>query len=275
MGRMTRRLPGAGWAGALCALVLASWLGAATANAGITVALNPPTQSVAPGAEFDLELRVTQAGSQFNGFDAMVTYDPSALTLMTLSPVSLQQGTLVTDACGSTFHRFRAGAGVDTVTDILLCNGISMTGPGQIYRLHFKASNTAQLTAVRLVPGKLKFYDSGLFVNPVTSTDAQVGIGMTPTGVGDMPVAAGLGFAAAPNPSPGRIAFTMDQAPTGAETLSVRDVQGRLIRKIAVTGRQFTWDGRGEHGELVPNGAYFATLEAGGRFTTLRLSLIR
>src|SRR2546422_3555261 len=104
---------------------------------------------------------------------------------MTLSPVSLQQGTLITSACGSTFHRFRAGAGVDTVTDILLCNGVSMTGPGQIYRLHFKASTTAQLTAVRFMPGKLKFYDAGLFVTPVSSTDAQVGIGVVPTAVGD------------------------------------------------------------------------------------------
>ena len=262
-------------AGVLCALVLASWLDAgAIAMAGVTVALNPPTQSVAPGAEFDLELRVTQAGSTFNGFDAMVSYDPAALTLLTLSPVSLQQGTLITNACGSTFHRFHAGAGVDTVTDILLCNGVSMTGPGQIYHLHFKASTTPQLTVVRFVPGKLKFYDSGLFVTPVSSTDAQVGIGVAPTGVGDLPAAGGPRFAAAPNPSHDRIVFTMDRGPTGAETLSVRDVQGRLIRRLAVTGRQLIWDGRGEHGEIAPNGAYFATLEAGGRSTTIRLSLV-
>ena len=55
---------------------------------------------------------------------------------------------------------------------------------------------------------------------------------------------------------------------------SRRDVQGRLIRRLAVAGRQLIWDGRGEHGEMVPNGAYFATLEAGGRSTTIRLSLV-
>jgi len=62
-------------------------------------------------AEFDLELRVTQAGSAFNGFDADVSFDPSAITFVPLSPTSLQQGSLMTSACGNTFHRFTASAG--------------------------------------------------------------------------------------------------------------------------------------------------------------------
>src|SRR5438445_13890395 len=76
--------------GTLLAAVLAG--GPVTAVAqGVKVALLPATQTVAPGAEFDLSMEVTVAGSAFNGFDAYIGYDPAALTLIPLSPISLQE----------------------------------------------------------------------------------------------------------------------------------------------------------------------------------------
>src|SRR5439155_8134694 len=116
-----------------------------------------------------------------------------------LSPTSLQQGSLMTGACGNTFHRFIAGAGADTITDVLLCSGLSLTGPGTLYKLHFRASNTPQVVRVRFVPGTVKFYNAGLFVTPVASTDAAIGIGMPVTAVGEHPGAIGPALTASPN----------------------------------------------------------------------------
>ena len=135
------------------ALAILFAAGAPVARAGITVALDPPTQSVAPGAEFDVFVAVTQAGSSFNAFDAVIGFDPAALTLLQLSPLSLQEGALMTAACPSTFHRFTPGADRATIADVLLCEGQSVTGPGQIYRLRFRASNTSQITNVRFLSG--------------------------------------------------------------------------------------------------------------------------
>ena len=171
-------------------------LGAPGANGapGVKVALLPAAQTVAPGAEFVLSLQVTRAGAPFNAFDAIVGYDPAALTLVPQTPIALQEGAYFGAACGTHFHRFQPGADRDTITDVLLCAATSVTGPGEIYRLRFRASNTAQLTTVRCLPG-LQFYNAGLFANPDSSSDAIVGIGV--------PATAESTVVKAPAPKPG------------------------------------------------------------------------
>ena len=188
------------------AAVMASLLlvGSLTAHAspeaqGVTVALLP-SQQVAPGATFDLYIQVTQAGSSFNGFDAVIGYDPAALTFV---PGSNEEGSYMTGACGNTFHVFQAGAATDTITDVLLCNGVSLPGPGRLYHLRFQASMTVQVTEVRFLPG-LQFYNAGLYVNPVTSSNVLIGIGM-PVSVEPPGKPSRLLAAAAPNPSPGTL----------------------------------------------------------------------
>ena len=147
---------------------------------GVHVALTPAQQTVAPGAQFDVVIDVTQAGSAFNGFDAVVIYDPAALTFVPQSPTTAQQGCLMTgscsSACGNTFHRFSAAADSLSVSDVLLCNQTSLTGPGHLYQLHFHASNTAQVTHVTF--RSARFYDAGVFVTPVQTSDATIGIGV-------------------------------------------------------------------------------------------------
>src|SRR5262249_11165328 len=148
-----------------------------------------------------IEVRVALTGASFNGFDVRVSYDPSALTFVPLSPASLQEGPLMTGACGNTFHHFSAGAGLDTISDVLLCAGTTLSGPGTIYKLHFRAASTPQTTVVHVVPGSLKFYNAGLYVTPVSSSDAAVGIDMPVTAVGGGSGRPTLALAATPNPS--------------------------------------------------------------------------
>jgi hypothetical protein len=262
------------------AAVMASLLlvGSLTAHAspdasGVTVALLP-SQQVAPGATFDLYIQVTQAGSVFNGFDAVIGYDPAALTFV---PGSNQEGSYMTGACGNTFHVFQAGAATDTITDVLLCNGVSLPGPGQLYHLRFQASMTVQVTEVQFLPG-LQFYNAGLYVNPVTSSNVLIGVGM-PVSVAPPGKPARLSLAAAPNPSPGTLTFRVESNLAGPETLTVVDVMGRTVRRFTESSaapgvRTIAWDGRDEAGVKLPPGMYLARLEVAGKTVRTRVTLL-
>jgi hypothetical protein len=247
------------------------------ADPGVTVALTPDAQLVDPGSIFDIFLEVTQAGDAFNAFQAVISYDPAALTLVPASPTDLQQGSYMTNACGNTFHVFKAHAGVDTITDVLLCSGVSLTGPGQIYHLQFQASSTEQLTHLQLGPG-VQFYNAGLAVLPVTTSDAVVTIG-SPVGVGE-PAAPSLELAVAPNPSRGRLVFAIGSEGAGPQSLSIFDLQGRLVRRMetrsaAAETRRVAWDGRNDNGTLVAPGVYLVRLAAGADERWCRITILQ
>lgn len=249
----------------------------APARAGVTVALQPGAATVAPGAEFDLVLQVTQAGSAFNGFDAIVGYDPAALTLIRL-PDAQQQGSLMTGACSDLFDRFATGVDRDTISEVLLCNQTFVTGPGQLYRLRFRASSTPQVTHVRFLPG-LHFYNAGLYVTPVASSDAAVGIGVQ-LGVEEGRVGAGLRLRALPNPALSSTTVQVEVDIPGDQELLVSDVQGRVVRHLASGGggpgsRRVVWDGRSDAQLRVPAGLYLITLRVGDRSARTRLLMLR
>ena len=66
-----------------------------------------------------------------------------------------------------------------TASVSILCANTFVTGPGPIYTLKFKASNTPQVTMNNFlpdVPPGLKLYKAGLNVTPVTSTNATITI---------------------------------------------------------------------------------------------------
>jgi hypothetical protein len=260
----------------VAAMVPLVLLGAPKARAapdatGVTVALGPSRQ-VALGATFDVYIEVTQAGSGFNGFDAVIGYDPAVLTL-----VSHEEGSYMTGACGNTFAVFHAGTSTDTITDVLLCGGVSLPGPGQLYRLRFQAGMTAQVTRIRFLSG-LRFYNGGLYVNPVTSSDASIGVGV-PLGVEPPAAAQRLTLQAAPNPSRGAVTFTVESNGAGPETLTVLDVQGRTVRRfagdrVAPGMHTIAWDGRNEAGAKLAPGTYLARLQVASRTVWSRVTLI-
>lgn len=238
--------------------LLAAPMFAVPVRAGVTVALQTASASVAPGADFDVYVTVTQAGSAFNAFDAVVGYDPAALTFVQLAPLSLQEGALMTGACGNRFHQFSTGVGRDTITDVLLCNGVSVTGPGQIYRLRFHASSTPQTTTIHLLPG-LRFYDAGIAVLPVTASDLTVGIGGS-VGVESGVVSAPLRVRVSPNPARGSAALLIESDLPERHEIAILDAMGRTIRHLETAGaaatRRVVWDGRSDAGVTMPAGVY-------------------
>ena len=157
----------------LALLALVACAGVSAAATGVKVALQPALTSVSPGDTFYLDINVTRAGSAFNGYTAVIGFDPSVLQFLPTSPLSQQEGALMTGACGNTFHQFTAGASQLGIDHSLLCNGVSLTGPGQVYRLRFKALAGITTSQVRFLSG-LQFYKAGVAVNPDSSVDATV-----------------------------------------------------------------------------------------------------
>ena len=270
-----RRFPGAHWL-LSAALILAAPVVARAQ--GVQCALLPASQNVAPGAEFDIEISVTQAGSAFNGFESVVSYNPSALTFLQASPVSLQRGCLMTGACsaacGNTFHVF-AAAGDSLKTNLsLLCDQTSLTGPGQVYKFRFKASMTPQVTNLSI--RSASFFNSGLLVTPLSLTGCSVAIGVA-LDAGPSPNSTGLGLRAQPNPFRNAVELTIETDRTGVHELRVLDLLGRTIRVLPSGGtqagaRQVVWDGTDESGAPVPMGIYLVRLRMGDRVRLTRVT---
>lgn len=261
-------------------LALAACAAARPAAAGVQVGVMPATVNVTPGAEFDVTVQVTQAGSPFNGFVAVVGYDPAALTFLPAANVATQQGCLMLGTCGggcgNTFHRFTAAGDSLSITDHLMCDQLSLTGPGTIYKLRFRASNTAQVTWIRL--RRATFYDAGLYVTPVVTADARVGIGI-PLSVGDATPAPGLSVRAEPNPARGRVALAVESDRAGELRAEIHDVSGRLVRRLDGGWREagaarLAWDGADAAGARVPPGVYLVTVRGGERVARSRVVLV-
>lgn len=258
-------------------------LGAARAGgAAVNVALSPADTLVAPGDTLVLTLRVTQPGSSFNGFEVVAGFDTAGLTLLPLDPTTLQQGCLVTGACsaacGLTFHRFEAAADSLAATAILLCDQVALTGPGALYRLRFRASDTPQSAEVRIRGAA--FYDGGVVVGPVTTADAIVRIQVPVGTADDAPAWPALALRAAPNPARGSVVLRVAAAIEGPQRIEVFDVHGRRVRRIdggwrAAGARVETWNGRDDAGRPLAPGVYVVALRVGGASARVRVALVR
>ncbi len=254
-------------------LVLAG-IGPRLATAAITVALSPALQTVAPGGDFDVRIEIPSSGSAFNAYDVVVQYDPAVLTFLPTSPTTLQQGALMLGGCSpaSTFHLFVAGGDSLHVTNSLLCNGGSITGPGTLYTLRFRASNTPQVTSLSI---RFKeFFSAGLLVTPVSATGCQVGIGI-PLDVPARPAGAWR-VQAKPNPAWGSVRLVIDGDTAAPRDVDVLDVSGRAVRRLArgssaLATSSLVWDGTTDSGARVPAGIYLVRVRLGSetRFTRI------
>lgn len=262
--------------GAVLLMLSLSAIVASPSRAGVRIAVSPETLSVAPGATFTLELKVPVAGSAFNGYDAVVEYDPTKLTYLPTVPVSLQEGVSMRSACtGNNWMMFRSGGDSITISHVLMCANTSLTGPAQLSVLRFRASTTPGATWVRL--RSVQFYDGGLFVNPATTSDALVYWGAT------LDVAPGartetVGIRVRNNPCRGEQWLDTSSPVAGDRQLVVFDTAGRAVRHLDAGYRSagthaVSWDGRDDGGRFVSPGIYRARLKAAGR--SVFASLVR
>jgi hypothetical protein len=265
-----------GWAIVLIASALAAAAPAAAQE--VRAGLVPTVQIVPLDTDFDLDVQVTEAGAPFNAFDLVVHYDPSALTLVPANPPSLQQGQYMLSACGNTFNLFDYHADTLTATVVLMCLDMALTGPGQIYHLRFHSANVEQVTTVEI--RRMRFFNAGVRVNPVLTTNALVSIG-SPLGVDGPGLLPGrIHLQAAPNPFRGRLDLTIEAPAEGGQRVDIEDVLGRRVRHIAdgefaAGTRHLVWDGRDDSGRTLPPGVYRVTLRAGTATMRRLVALVR
>lgn len=260
-----------------CALGLGIGFATLSARAqGVHVGLVPADTIVTPGATFELHLEVTQAGSSFNAYDAVVTYDPAALTFLQMAPLVQQEGSGMRGVCGNTFHIFTARNDSLIITHVLLCANQFLTGPTRLYNLRFRASTTEQVTMVRIAT--IQFFRAGFFVNPAFTSPARVQIG-TASDAMPAPVPK-LQIGAAPNPFNPSTTVRVDAPSEGWQRLTVCDVAGRRLRLLQegrfVAGtRRVIWDGRADSGQALPSGVYVLHLETPRAAVAGRVVLVR
>ena len=159
--------------------VVAMLAAAAPARAARFVVAGPTdTVSVAPNTTFTLELVVREAGPAFNAFDLDVRFDPARLTNVPMVPLSAQRGTLMTSAClaNSPFHLFSSESGQLSATMVILCSGVSVTGPGQLYRVNFTTAPGDAYTTVTFGPNTA-FYLGGPRVDTLVTRPIVIRIG--------------------------------------------------------------------------------------------------
>lgn len=254
-------------------------LSAGIGHAGIHLAIIPETINVQPGEIFDVELTITEEGSAFNGYDAVVGFDPAVLTFLQ-RPQSEQEGPLMTEACSNRFHIFEVLPAGDalSLSHVLLCAGVSLTGPGVVYRLRFQAGESNTTTAISLLEGTT-FFLAGMAVSPVITEDAVVEVGDVSAVLPERP-ASQFALRAAPNPFNPMTAISFTLPESGWAHLSVFNANGfrvkRLLDEYVGPGRQeYFWDGRDEYGRIVGSGVYLLRLDVAGQREIRSVTLIK
>jgi len=211
-----------------------------TAAAGLepahafTVAGASDTVVVAPSGTFTVDFVVKDPDASFNAFDLDVHFDPAKLTSYPMSPTTLQRGSLMVDACtlNAPFHIFTPGPDSLVGTLVILCSGVSVTGPGTIYSLRFTAAATTAWTQLTLGPGT-SFYNGGPRVNGVLKRAVVVKIGSPVLDAGGHPRLPSMPALdpIAPNPArAGRtlaLSFSLPRAESSE--VVVMDAQGRRV----------------------------------------------
>ena len=257
-------------------LALLFWMAAPAIHAAVTVALIPSAPTVAPGSEFTVTVRVTQAGSAFNAYQAIVRFDPTALTFLPASPSSLQEGAYMTSACGQTFHWFTSGTLEVGMVHSLLCAGQSLTGPGDVYSIRFRALGATDATPITFT--MIEFADAGNPVTPVHASGTSIVVA-APTDAGTPPDAR-LALRVAPNPFNPNTTIEVDSDAGGAQELAVFDAAGRLVRVLesgmfTAGSRRVPWNGRANDGSQLASGVYLVQLRTDERTQTTRVILLR
>ena len=249
-------------------------MGSSAHAEGVQVALAGAT-SVLPGQTFEMDLVVPQAGAVFNGYDATIAWDPSKLTFVAAFPLHAQEGSYMTLACGATYHSFHQYATNVQITHAIWCAGMLLPGPGQLYRLRFRAMGAPGTTQVTIAQNK--FYAAGYTVPTASASPATVVIG-DPSDVATAGEAMRLD--AVPNPFKPMTTLTLQAPESGQQMISVHDVAGRLVRDLdrgfyGAGPRQLRWDGRDNQGHRLASGAYWVTLDTGSSKATTRVVLLR
>ena len=282
-------------AAALAAAALAGAAPAALPTAAalvdtVRLAVVPTPMAADAGDTVLVEYTVPVAGPAFNAYDAYLSYDPAVLQFLPSSPVTWQEGPLMTAACGLRFHVFEADtlAGRLRVSHSLMCAGRSVTGPGVLYRVRFRCRDTDADTPLTLLvtsPYKTEFYFAGMIVSPLATIGAVVRVGAGSLAPAQLPPAPGALSTpqAVPNPFNPCTTISFAVAPEAADrdgaAVTIHSLDGRLVRRLwqgALEPGTWSgaWDGRDDGGRALAAGVYLVRVRSGAAVAGGRVTLV-
>jgi hypothetical protein len=147
----------------LILLACAAWISipAARATDEFHAYVAPESSRVDIGTIAEVGLAVDGSAHQFNGYEITIQYDPRVISLVSVLP-----GPLMLEACPNWFNRLTETDSTLTYAHIILCDGVSLDGPGTLTLLRFSA-DTIGVSPVRIISSPdLSFFDAGEYVAP-------------------------------------------------------------------------------------------------------------
>jgi len=148
------------------ALALATAAPFTPASADVSVSIYPHTICAEPQQLFTAYLWVDVAGSGFDGYETRIRFDPELLDF-----VSVRQESLMTDLCYNTWWRHNETDSTVWISHVALCGGDTLSGPGALSAITFRALSTTVTTAIAFE--YIEFYRAGYDV-PCTPHDGTV-----------------------------------------------------------------------------------------------------
>ncbi len=147
-------------------LVTSTTLASAGGVPDFNAFLSPPEDCyLVPGDTIAVDLLVDETAVQFNGFEVTVQFDPDVLAFN-----GFEEGPLMINSCPTHFVEASFTDSTITLTHVLLCDGVSANGPGEIASFTFLAA-TPGTSAVEIVSDPDRtFLDAGLWIWPGHST---------------------------------------------------------------------------------------------------------
>ena len=115
------------------------------------------------GDTIEVHFEVDSTAVQFNGYELTLQYDPNLIDF-----VDIAEGPLMTNACGTRFQNVSFTDSTITYSHVILCNGVSIDGPGRLSSFQFvtlaESTGETEIT-IASDPDRL-FVDAGLWVWP-------------------------------------------------------------------------------------------------------------
>jgi len=246
-------------------------------SAGASVSVYPESTLVEPGDTFSVFIWKDSVDVTFDGYEAVVTYDPAVIKYLGATEESV-----MVDSCWNRWWVVTPDTGSIFMSHVLMCGGISVQGPGALSALTFEAISEGS-TAVSV--DYFWFTLSGIWIKDVDWHDGIVDVsGLSGVGKGSGRGESTLSIRVRPNPAR-EFDITIQGAPlsvTGSAPLplEIYDVRGRAVASpqlIAVGANRWTykWDGTGENGHRLAGGVYFARIAIPGLSACRRIVLLK
>ncbi|MBU1699358.1 MAG: T9SS type A sorting domain-containing protein [Candidatus Eisenbacteria bacterium] len=244
--------------------------------AGVSVSIQPDTTYSQPDQEFTVDLWIDTLGSEFDGYETVLRFDPEMLEF-----ISIQEGNLMTNPCGNTWWIHEEGADSSYISHVILCGGLTVTGPGVLSSITFRALMNG-ITSITF--DYIEFYRAGEYVPDISSQGGLVFIGPI-SGLREgapedgRPAFEDPQFTIFPSPSGRRLGMALTLAQGGPVEIVLYDSSGQRVARVwqapfLGAGHHEIFIDTGAQSKLIAPGVYYLKLVAGQTEKTRKVILI-